>query len=162
MPTDRELERERLKEEYKDHFRKMRDTRERVKEAVGYQKISKALNDMNTDAVFDTMGEMVDSLKDKIALAEAKLEIALESYRDVETESEPAPADPEAVKKAEAKKAIQQIKMEMGMVYKDLEKEAEALREQQKTMGRAPQPPETAGTDATIPDASKKTIGRST
>jgi phage shock protein A len=132
-------ERDRLKEEYKEHFRKIRETRERVKEAAVYQKVTRALGDLNADGILDSMGEMVDKLKEKIVLAEAKLELALESYQDVENEAEPdKSASHETIRKFNARESIQQIRAEMGQVYAELEKEAEQLRSHKKTVGRIP------------------------
>lgn len=155
---DSQSERDRLKEEYKEHFRKMRETREKVTQAVRVEKISKAVSNMNAEAIFDSMGEMMDTLKEKIALAEAKIEMALESYKEVEKEPVP-PATPDQPKNSAARQALQQIKLEMGLVYSDLEKEAEQLKQQQKTMGRTTdvQPDD----DGSRPQSTKKTIGKS-
>lgn len=158
---DSREERERLKEEYKEHFRKLRDARKKVSEAVRINKIQEALKDMGAEELMDSLGNVVDSVKQKVALVEAKLELALESFEEEQEEHDRQEAIDEFERSRSAKTTIQQIKMEMGQVVEELEKEASQLQGE-KTLGRKSESEtgkkegETDASDATA----TKTIGK--
>jgi hypothetical protein len=153
-------ERERLKEEYKEHFRKLRDARKKVSETVRLNRIQEALKDMGAEDLMDSLGNVVDSVKEKVALVEAKLELALESFEEEQKEHEKQEAIDEFEKTRSAKTTIQQIKMEMGQVVEELEKEASQLQSD-KTLGRKNKDTETEDGPESKPVVSTtKTIGK--
>ena len=155
-------ERERLKEEYKEHFRKLREAKQKVSDSLKVNRIQAALNDMGVGDLMDSMGDMIDTVKEKIAIAEARIDIALESYSE---DQELAKADEELKDIDASKKArdtIQKIKMEMGQIQEELEKEAANIRTE-KTMGKTTASPTLSDSSSETerrPITANKTIGK--
>lgn len=133
MSKDSRSERERLKEEYKEHYRKMRETKERYSRAKKVQNIAQALKDMDKSQMLDSFDEFLSSLKYKLASVEARLEVAME---DLPEENETAAREKldEEMNKVNAKETLRQVKMEMGLLYKEIEDQADSL-EVNKTIG---------------------------
>lgn len=138
MSTRNEEERERLKEEYKEHYRRIKEAKERLRRAEQKGKIASALNNMNADNLMESVDEFLGKVKEKVSFAEAKLDVAMDSL----DEDDPSTAAGkvkeeelnEELKKQKAKETLKQVKAEMGMLYSEIEKQADEIRAD-KTIG---------------------------
>ena len=138
MASNQEEERERLKQEYKEHYRRVKEAKERLKESQQKGKIAQALNNMNADNILGTVDEFLDKVRDKVNLAEAKYEVAMDSLEDEETSSTAQKIKneehAEELRKQQAKQTLQQVKAELGMLYSEIEKQADEMQAS-KTIG---------------------------
>ncbi len=145
MSTKSEQERERLKEEYKDHYRRIKEAKERLKQTEQKGKIAQALNNMNADSLLESVDEFLGKVKDKVTHVEARLDVAMDSL----DEDDPGTAAgklkqeelDEEIKKQKAKQTLKQVKAEMGMLYSEIEKHAEEIRAE-KTIGHKKEDPD--------------------
>ncbi|GAA5522978.1 hypothetical protein LQ318_14215 [Aliifodinibius salicampi] len=133
MSSDSREERERLKEEYKAHYRKMRETKERMSRQQKTVKIAEALRDMDKSQMLEAFDDFLFSVKHKIASAEARLDMAMQDL-GVEGKSMETQELDEQLDRAKAKETLKQLKMEMGMLYKEIEDQAGSI-EVEKTIG---------------------------
>jgi len=138
MSSKSEQERERLKEEYKDHYRRIKEAKVRLKQTEQKGKIAQALNNMNADNLLGSVDEFLGKVKDKVNFAEAKLDMAMESMEEDDPTSAAGKIKQEEfdleLKKKKAKETLQQVKAEMGMLYSEIEKHAEEIHAE-KTIG---------------------------
>lgn len=134
MSSDSRNERERLKEEYKSHYRKMRATKERLSRAKKTQNITKALKDMDKGQMLDTFDDMLFSVKNKVAQVEARLDVAMEGLSDEQASRSTEQELDEEMQKEQAKETLRQVKLEMGLLYDEIEQQAEAI-DVKKTVG---------------------------
>ncbi len=138
MSSNSEQERERLKEEYKDHYRRIKEAKERLKQTEHKGKIAQALNNMNADNLLESVDEFLGKVKDKVNFAEARLDVAMDSFDEEDPTSAAGKLKQEELdaelKKKKAKETLQQVKAEMGMLYSEIEKHAEEIHAQ-KTIG---------------------------
>lgn len=134
MSKDSRSERERLKEEYKAHYRKMRETKERYSRAKKTQNITQALRSMDKSQMLESFDDFLYSVKHKLASVEARLDVAMESISDdVESEVQKQEFD-EEMRKAKAKDTLRQVKLEMGLLYEEIERQADSIQVN-KTIG---------------------------
>lgn len=138
MSADSRSERERLKEEYKAHYRKMREDKERLSRAKKTRTISEALASMDKNSMLDAFDDVLTSVKHKVASVEARLDLAMESLADSEQPSGEAELD-EEMKKVQAKETLKQVKIEMGLLYKEIEQQADSIHVE-KTIGTGTAP----------------------
>jgi hypothetical protein len=137
MSNKNEQERERLKEEYKDHYRRIKEAKEKLRRAEQKGKISQAVHNMNADGLLESVDEFLGKVKDKVTHVEARLDVAMDSLDD---EDSPAGSKlkkeelDETLRKQKAKQTLQQVKAEMGMLYNEIEKQAEEIHTE-KTIG---------------------------
>jgi hypothetical protein len=138
MSSHGEEERERLKEEYKEHYRKIKEAKERLRQTEKKGKIAQALNNMNADELLGTVDEFLGKVKEKVNLTEAKLDVAMDSLEDEEMSSAAQKIKDEEraeeLKKQRAKDTLKQVKAEMGMLYSEIEKTADEIKAT-KTIG---------------------------
>lgn len=127
MATKGEQERERLKQEYKEHYRKIRDAKEKLRRSQYVKNVSRAMKEMNADQLLESVDEFLDKLRHNMASIEARLDVAMEQVMD-EAEQD------EELKKEKAKETIRQVKRDLGLLYNDLEKQA-AEMDVKKTVG---------------------------
>ncbi|MEP2446321.1 MAG: hypothetical protein ABJI69_03755 [Balneola sp.] len=130
MSNKSEEERERLKQEYKEHYRRIKEIKERGKRAEQKGKIAQAVNNMNPDNLLESVDEFLGKVRDKVTHAEARLDVAMDSMdEDSELETEIKNEQHEAeLKKQKAKQTLQQVKAEMGMLYSEIEKTADEIK----------------------------------
>lgn len=150
MSSKSEQERERLKEEYKGHYRKIRDTKEKLRRSKYVQNVNQAMQQMNADELLSSVDEFLGQVRSKMAGIEARLDVAMDHFMDDSgNDADTAELD-EALKKEKAKDTLRQIKTEMGLLYRDIEKQADALKID-KTVGpekrNRPEPPEESSGD---------------
>lgn len=138
MATNSEEERERLKQEYKEHYRKIKDAKQRLKESQQKGKIAEALNNMNPENLLGSMDEFLGKVREKVAFNEAKWDVAMDSLDDEELSSTAQKMKQqeheEELKKKRAMDTLKQVKAEMGMLYNEIEKTAEEIKTN-KTIG---------------------------
>lgn len=138
MSTSGEEERERLKQEYKEHYRKIKEARERLKQTEKKGRIAQALNDMNADEILGSVDEFLGKVRDKVNLSEAKFDMAMDSLEDEDLSETARKANQqerdEEIKKQKAKETLKQVKAEMGMLYSEIEKTADEIQAK-KTIG---------------------------
>lgn len=138
MSSQSEQERERLKEEYKDHYRRIKEAKERLKQTEKKGKIAQALNNMNADNLLESVDEFLGKVKDKVVHSEARLDVAMDSYDDDDLDSVESKLKQEEleeeIKKQKAKQTLKQVKAEMGMLYSEIEKTADEIHAE-KTIG---------------------------
>lgn len=135
MSNDSRSERERLKEKYKTHYRKMRETKKRASRAKKTQNIAKALKSMDKRKMLDTFDDFLFSVKHKVAQVEARLDVAMEGLSaDIDNEVQKQEFD-EEMQREQAKETLRQVKMEMGLLYEELKEQADSLK-MEKTVGK--------------------------
>jgi hypothetical protein len=134
MSKDSRSERERMKEEYKAHYRKMRETKERYSRAQKTQKISRALKDMDKSQMLDSFDDFLYSVKHKLASVEARLDVAMEGLQEEKKSKIEEQELDEEMTKEKAKDTLRQVKMEMGLLYKEIERQADSIQVN-KTIG---------------------------
>jgi len=126
MSSRSEQERERLKEEYKEHYRKIRDMKEKLRRSESVKNISNAVENMNTDHLMDTVDHFLAKIRHQVAHFEARLDVAMENVTGSdEAEKDLNDAEMEEIlRKEKARETLKQVKIEMGMLYNELEKRA--------------------------------------
>lgn len=137
MSTKGEQDRERLKEEYKEHYRRIKEAKERLKRAEQKGKISQAVQNMNADSILESVDEFLGKVRDKVTHVEARLDVDMDNLED-ETSASGSKVKrqelDEELKKQKAKQTLKQVKAEMGMLYNEIEKHAEEIKTE-KTIG---------------------------
>lgn len=134
MSSDSRSERERLKEEYKAHYRKVRESKERLSRAEKTRNITDALRNMDTSQMMESFDDFLDSLKHKLASVEARLDVAMDSLTLEEHLEETEKQLDEEMSRSRAKDTLKQLKMEMGLLYKEIEQQADNIQVE-KTIG---------------------------
>lgn len=132
MSSNSEQEREKLKEEYKEHYRKIRDAKEKLRSSTYAKNVSDAIQKMNADDLLNTMDEFLGKVKDKMTHIEARLDVAMDQFVNDDLDS--VELD-EELKKEKAADTLKQIKLEMGILYSEIEHQAEQLNVE-KTVGK--------------------------
>jgi len=133
-------DRQRLKEEYKEHYRAVRELRKKAAEAERTSKIRTALNNMNTDSLMDTFDDMMQKVREKIDYAEARLEVMLES-RDEREDGDEASSTAkreefeESLRKQKAQETLSKIRLEMGLLQSELDEQIAGMKDIHKSLG---------------------------
>lgn len=135
MSSDGQEKRDQLKEEYKKHYRKIKEAKERFARSQRSKNITDALNDMDTSQLTDTFDEFLYKVKSKIANVEARLDVAMDSLASSDNDAIQEQEHDEELKKAKAKETLRQAKIEMGLLYSEIEQQADSL-EVNKTIGK--------------------------
>lgn len=136
MSSDSRNQREKLKEEYKAHYRKMRETKERLNRTRKKHNIVQALKNMDSTELMESFDSFLFEVKSKVAHAEARLDVALDSLESDSSSPVQQAEHDEVVKKQRAKETLKQLKNEMGLLYSELEQQADAINVD-KTIGRS-------------------------
>lgn len=132
MSDSSQEDRERMKEEYKDHYRRIREAKEKLRSSSYAKKAGDAVRQMNADELLNSVDHFLGKLKYKMTSIESKLDVAMD---DILADDEQKKYDlDEEMKKEKAKDTLRQIKQEMGMLYDDLEQQAEDMNVK-KTVG---------------------------
>lgn len=137
MSNKSEQDRERLKEEYKEHYRRIKEAKERLRRAEQKGKISQAVKNMNADDLLESVDEFLGKVKDKVTHVEARLEVAMDNLSDDQSEAAQKIKEEELdqeLKRQKAKQTLKQVKAEMGMLYNEIERHADELNTK-KTIG---------------------------
>jgi len=148
MSSKSEQERERLKEEYKDHYRKIRDTKEKLRRSKYVQNVNDALNQMNADELLSSVDHFLGNVRDKMSHIEARLDVAMEGFLEEHDQKEVLD---EELRKEHARESLKQIKLEMGLLYSEIEEQAKELHID-KTVGRGKKPDPKSTESGTDPE----------
>lgn len=124
-------DRERLKEEYKEHYRAIRDLRKKAAESERMAKISSALHNVNTESIMETFDQALNKVRETIEIAEAKIEMAIESTLNDHNDEELK----EIEQKRKARENLEKIRADMGVLRNDLVEKVEEIQVQAKTLG---------------------------
>lgn len=136
MSSDSRSERERLKEEYKTHYRKIRETKERYSRVKKTKNIAAALKSMDKSEMLESFNDFLHTVKHKLASVEARLDVAMENLEDQNGQSATEQELDEEMKSEKAKDTLRQVKMEMGLLFNEIERQADSL-DVNKTIGRS-------------------------
>jgi hypothetical protein len=115
-------ERDRLKEEYKAHYRSIQDTRKKLAESERVAKIAKTLRDMNADHLLESMDTVLRTVREKIEIAEVKLDMAMQARDDQDIEE------------ISPQQTVKRIRHDMGMLQDEMEQTVKAIKAD-KTLG---------------------------
>ena len=138
MSSRNEEERERLKQEYKEHYQRIKDAKEKLKRSQQTAKIKQALDKMNPDALLDSVDDFLGKVQEQVSGVEARLDVAMDNLSDDDASGESLEEKlkrEEEMKKIKAREALKQMKIEMGMLYSEIEKTAEEIKAH-KTIGK--------------------------
>lgn len=150
MSKDSREERERLKQEYKEHYRKIREVKQRLENTKRTRNITDALKNMDTSHLTDTFDEFLFKVKSKIANVEARLDVAMDSLSEPGDDILDEQERDEILRKAKAKETLRQAKIEMGLLYNEIEQQADSLHIE-KTIG-----PKTVDSDESDPTSASE------
>lgn len=137
MSSRSEQDREQLKEEYKEHYRKIRDAKEKLRRSGYVKNVNEALQQMNTDELLSSVDQFLGNVRDKMSLIEARLDVAMDQFMsdsDSSVEKTETRLD-EELRKESAQETLKQIKREMGLLYSEIEEQAKELKAE-KTVGK--------------------------
>jgi hypothetical protein len=141
MSSRNEEERERLKQEYKEHYQRIKEAREKLKSSQRSTKIKQALDNMNPDSLLESVDEFLGKVQEKVTGVEARLDVAMDSLSSDDSSDTSGESLEEKMKredemrKIKAREALKQMKIEMGMLYSEIEKTAEEIKAH-KTIGK--------------------------
>lgn len=136
MSSDSRNQREKLKEEYKEHYRKLRETKERLNQTRKKHNIVQALKNMDSTELMESFDSFLFEVKSKVAHAEARLDVALDSLESEGASPVNEIESDEVMKKQKAKETLKQLRNEMGLLYSELERQADEINVN-KTIGRS-------------------------
>lgn len=124
-------QRDKLKEIYKEHYKSIRASKDKLASLEPKRRIIEALNDMKNSAFMEDVDHMIDKVKESAYKAEAKIEQALDDQFEKEVDAERE----QILKKQQAKATVEELKAQMGDVYDENEAKAKDLRTT-KTIGK--------------------------
>lgn len=136
MSSSSRSQREQLKQQYKKHYRKMREAKERLRRSQKTRNIAAALKDMDKSELMASFDSFLFEVQSTVAHAEAKLDVALESLETKDVEMAQQGGGNEVSNKTKARETLKQLKNEMGLLYSELERRAEGL-DVEKTIGKS-------------------------
>ena len=130
-------ERERLKEQYKQHYRKIRHAKQKLRRTKTNNQVTGALRQLNNTELMESMSDFINGVQDKVARVEARLEVALDSLMNENEQSYPKNESAAATNREQrARETLRKVKNDMGMLYRDMEEQAEKLNVD-KTVGQS-------------------------
>lgn len=115
-------ERDRLKEEYKAHYRSIQDTRKKLAESERVAKIAKTLRDMNADHLLESTDTVLRTVREKIEIAEVKLDMAMQAR------------DAQDIEETSQQETVKRIRHDMGLLQDEMEQTVKAIKAD-KTLG---------------------------
>lgn len=135
MNSSSEQDRERLKEEYKDHYRKIRDAKEKLRRSRYVQNVNDAMQKMDASDLLTSVDDFLGHIRHKMAHIESRLDVAMDDI--LNHSDEEAATFEKDLKKEKAKETLKQIKMDMGLLYREIEQQADEYQAE-KTIGKMP------------------------
>ena len=134
----RKLEKERMKEEFKQDLKLRQEFLNKVKESRNTQMLNDAVSNIVSAFGGDDSDEWIGKLNQETALNEAKVDMALENAATVHQELDRLAKQAEMEKLA-AQQLVEQMKRQMGLIPE--EKTETPAPETEKPMGEKPQEP---------------------
>lgn len=137
MDNKSRKERERLKEEYKEHYRKIKDIKEKGQRSGYIRNVNEALKNMNSSGLLSSADRYLDQVRAKMVMMEARLDVAMDQLlnTDPAADDEETVAFEESLRKKRASETLNTIKRDIGLLYRELEEQANEYRAE-KTIGR--------------------------
>jgi len=114
-----EEERERLKEEYKAHYREIKDLKQKLAHAERLSKIKQAMHNLDPASVIESFDQSLQQVQQTALEAEAKLDMAMESHQTELSAAE----DAERRQKEKAAALLQQLRNETEAPSSHLQRE---------------------------------------
>lgn len=133
---------DRLKEVYKDHYRRIGELKKKLSDVRRMERVNRALEQMNPDNLMDNFDLALLKLREKMAIAEARISTALHGIdeenpisSDTETESV---KNEEELRKTKARQTLEELKNQMGVLQQEVEEKAQTISQKNraKTIGR--------------------------
>ncbi|MCH8569208.1 MAG: hypothetical protein LAT67_13115 [Balneolales bacterium] len=136
------MDREQLKEEYKQHYRQLNELKKKHAMYEKKARIIKNLDEMDPSPVMERFQSALHAVKERIAMAEARLEVYLDDQDEShlfsaqasgsETNSTSARSrniaeDEEFLSKEKAKSIVNRIRSDMGIIQRELDEKAGKL-----------------------------------
>lgn len=117
----------------------MREAKERLNRTRNTRNIAQALKNMDTSEVMNTFDDLLFKVKSKIASVEARLDVAMDNLSTHGESTANELERDEELNREKAKETLRQVKIEMGMLYSEIEKHADNMRVE-KTIGSGDEP----------------------
>lgn len=143
-------DREKLKEEYKAHYRALRDLRQKAAGARRMVSVDRAMQSLQNTDLIQRFDDALHAVQENMLRAEARLEMLLEGSTTEEYE--------EVVERQKARETLASIRAEMGAIQEHVDEQVLRLTEVRKSLGAAPDQNKSASPseqDGTI----RKTLG---
>lgn len=135
---------DRLKEVYKDHYRRIGELKKKLTDVRRMERVNRALDQMNPENLMDNFDLALLKFREKMAIAEARISTALHGIDEEgpissDTDSEPTVDNEEELRKSKARQTLEELKNQMGVLQQEVEEKARSISEknQNKTIGRA-------------------------
>ncbi len=141
-----EEQREKMKQEYLQELKLRKKILDKMKETNQMNKISENLEQvLKLAQISDDMNDFIEKLNTSSQISESKLDIALENQSQEKETKIPSPED-----------ILNQIKMEMGLLEKNVQNENNDISEASKTLLEEEKQSQNLSADKNF---SSKTIG---
>ena len=157
---------DRLKEVYKDHYRKIGELKKKLSDVRRMDRVNRALEQMNPDNLMENFDLALLKLREKMAIAEARISTALHgideenpiSY-DTDTDTDTVEKE-EELRKSRARQTLEELKSQMGVLQQEVEEKARSIsnKNRSKTIGRTERTTEVKAEEPKSGPV-KKTIG---
>jgi len=135
MSSENQSNRDRLKEEYKEHYRLIRESKEKLRRSRYVQNVNKALHQLNRDELLETMDDFLHNVRSKVANFESRLDVALDHLMEDHNQEVEMEEFNSELRKERAKETLRQVREEMGILYSEIERKAENVHVE-KTIGQ--------------------------
>lgn len=112
----------------------MREIKEQASRAKRTKSITDALKNMDKSDLLNSFDDFLYSVKHKLASVEARLDLAMDNLIDEKKYAIDEQKMDEEMRKEKAKDTLRQVKMEMGLLYQEIEKQANDIKVN-KTIG---------------------------
>ena len=162
-------ERERMKQEYKEHYRQLLEQKKRLAVYERKAKVMQSLREIDPSPVLESFQGALQAVRERIVQAEARLEVYLDHNASTGIDKislEETEAAEDFTRKQNAKDILSEIRADMGTIEQEMEKKAEeitsektvqtGLRKASVDTGRTEPEPDPARTNVNA----SKTIGR--
>ncbi len=133
---------DRLKEVYKDHYRKIGELKKKLSDVHRMDRVNRALEQMNPDNLMENFDLALLKLREKMAIAEARISMALHGIDEENPVSSDTGAEPvekeEELRKSKARQTLEELKSQMGVLQQEVEEKARSIsnKNRNKTIGR--------------------------
>ncbi len=158
-------ERERLKQEYKEHYRQLLEQKKKLAAYERKARIMKSLEAIDPSPVLHSFQNALQTVREKITLAESRLETWMD-HQQGEEAAPPPPDAEEVIRKEQAGQLVRQIRAEMGVIERDLEDTASGMKSEKTVYSQHLSEKKRSGDQDTESDPARtdsdapKTIGR--
>ncbi|HKI46672.1 MAG TPA: hypothetical protein VKA08_15190 [Balneolales bacterium] len=155
---------DRLKEVYKDHYRKIGELKKKLSDVRRMDRVNRALEQMNPDNLMENFDLALLKLREKMAIAEARISTALHGIDEENPVSSDTGTEPveneEELRKSKARQTLEELKNQMGVLQQEVEEKARSIsnKNQSKTIGRTERTTEVKAEEPKS-GAVRKTIG---